>query len=273
MSKHHVCPEFENHERWLISYADMLTLLFAVFVVLYAISISGKKKEDSSQAAGAMQEAFNQPLENIPTERRVAITKEGGLSILASIKGSKMRPSIVDRYPSNDQVVKIIEDEMQAIRIKLEQRLYGPEKFRKSEKAGEERIVSVQRTAKGFSLRLVARHFFEPGAVEIRRASRKDLDQIIVLLKDLGRPITIEGHTDSMPATGPMTNWEISTLRATSVLRYMISEHGFPATKLSAVGYADMKPIAHNGTAEGRALNRRVEIQVNYDSENTVDPK
>ncbi len=268
----HKCPEFENHERWLISYADMLTLLFAVFVVLYSISISGKKKEDASQVAGSMQEAFNAPLESIPQERRVG-PAERGFGIFEHFRGTEPRPHILDKYPGQSQLIKVIEEEMKTVKLRLEERLYGPEKFRQKEKPGEERIVTIQRSAKGFSLRLLARHFFDPGSVEVKRGARKELDQIIDLLKDLGRPVTIEGHTDSMPATGPHSNWEISTLRATNVLRYMISERGFPATKLSAVGYADLKPIAHNGTAAGRALNRRIEIQVHYDPDNDVDPK
>lgn len=270
MAKKHRCPEFENHERWLISYADMLTLLFAVFVVLYSISISGQKSE-SAKLSGSMQEAFNQPLEEIPENRKVG-PSERGMGIFEHLAGKDIRPNIIQKYPGSTQLIKVIEDEMKTIKMKLEERLYGPNKFRQNEKTGEARIVSVQRTAKGFTLRLVARHFFDPGQTAIKRAALKDLDQITDILRDLGRPITIEGHTDSTPAAGQYTNWEISTLRATNVLKYMVYVKNFPVSLISAVGYADLKPIAHNGTDAGRALNRRIEIQVNYDEQNSVEP-
>lgn len=263
------CPEFENHERWLVSYADMVTLLFAVFVVLYALNLSGAKQQDA--AAGSMQESFNTPLEEIPSEQRVGPTEQG-FGIFDHLKGNSPRSSIIKTLPTSQSPIKVIDSELNRVKTELEDRLYGPNRFRDPNKPGQDRIVEVQRTQSGFQIRLLARHFFDPGSYQVKRDSLKEMDQVAKVLKDLGRPLIIEGHTDSLPAKGNLTNWELSALRATSVVHYFISAQNFPPMKLAAAGYADQRPIHHNGTEAGRALNRRIEIHVRYDSETSTDP-
>jgi chemotaxis protein MotB len=169
--------------------------------------------------------------------------------------------------------LKIIDDEMNQIKVKLEDRLYGPNRFRDETKPGQERVVQVQRTERGFKVQLLARHFFDSGSVTVNRGALKELDDVAGILKDLGRPVRIEGHTDSIPAAGAYGNWEISALRATNVLKYFIRKHNFPATSLAAAGLADTRPIANNGTESGRMLNRRIEIHVDYDADNSSEPQ
>lgn len=263
------CPEFENHERWLVSYADMVTLLFAVFVVLYALSIAGKK--DEKKVAGSMQESFSTPLPDIPIDRRVG-PQEQGLGIFEHFRGQSSRPSLIQKYPSSSHKLKIIDDEMNQIRAKLEERLYGPEKFRQ-DKPGQERIIQVVRTAKGFKVQLLARHFYAPGETQVSRGALKELDEVAKILKEMGRNIRIEGHTDSLPSSGALGNWELSALRATNIVKYFIRKHNFPATALSAGGYADLHPIASNGSESGRQLNRRIEIHVDYDTDTAGTPE
>jgi chemotaxis protein MotB len=264
------CPEFENHERWLVSYADMVTLLFAVFVVLYAIQIAGR--QDEKKVAGSMQESFNTPLEDIPVDRKVGPTEQG-FGIFEHFKGQSIRPALIQKYPTNSQRVKIINDEMNAVKLKLEERLYGKNKFRDDTKPGQERVVSVQRTEKGFKLQLLARHFYEAGHYDVAKTALRELDQIAQILKELGRPVTIEGHTDALPSPGQFGNWELSALRATWAVKYFLRQHNFPATSLAAAGYADTRPIASNGTESGRMLNRRIEIHVDYDADSSAEPQ
>jgi chemotaxis protein MotB len=247
----------------------MVTLLFAVFVVLYAIQIAGHK--DEQKVAGSMQESFNTPLPDIPIDRRVG-PEEQGIGIFDHFKGQSIKPSLIQKYPSSDVKIKTIDDEMNKVKLKLEERLYGKNKFRDNTKPGQERVVSVSRTGKGFKLQLLARHFFEPGSVNVTRGALAELDQVAGILKELGRPVVIEGHTDSIPAPGELGNWEISALRATNVLKYFIRKHNFPASTLAAAGYADTRPIASNGTESGRMLNRRIEIHVDYDNETAGEP-
>lgn len=264
------CPEFENHERWLVSYADMVTLLFAVFVVLYALQIAGQKKNEQ-KVAGSLQESFNTPLADIPADRRVG-PQEQGVGIFDHFRGDSIRPTIIQKFPTASQRLKIIDDEMNQIRFKIEDRLYGPNKYRDDKTPGQERLISVHRTTKGFKLQLLARHFFDQGSVQVNRGALKELDEVAQILKELGRPITIEGHTDAVPPKGEFGNWEISTLRATNVLKYFVRKHDFPTSRIAASGYADTRPIAHNGTESGRMLNRRIEIHVDYDEATAPEP-
>jgi chemotaxis protein MotB len=267
------CPEFENHERWLVSYADMVTLLFAVFVVLYALNL--KPESSAEQVAGSMQDSFNKPLDDIPVDRQIGPTEQG-FGIFDHFRGNTIKPPLSRKFPGLDQRVKDISNDIKQIEMKIENRLYGSQTFEGSKKPGEQRIVSVKRTGDGIALRLLARHFYGPGDYRIRRQALKELDKIVKIVKEVGRPVAVEGHTDDVPpnAAGVIaTNWELSALRATNVLRYMISRHHFPSTKISASGYADMRPVAHNGTESGRALNRRIELKIRYDDQNMVDPK
>jgi chemotaxis protein MotB len=93
------------------------------------------------------------------------------------------------------------------------------------------------------------------------------MEKIGEILVDLGRPIVVEGHTDNVPASGQYSNWEISSLRAASVAKYIVKTSGFPATKVAIAGYADLRPIAQNTTDAGRAMNRRIEIHINYEQD------
>ncbi len=273
MSVKQKCPEFENHERWLVSYADMLTLLFAVFVVLYSQALEKLKAANvapvSDKVAASIQESFKIPMQEIPAEKKDGPDQQGW-GVFDHMKGNQMHPS-VRSFQGPPQRIKQIEGEMDRTRMKLEDRLYGPHIHRDAKKAGQERIVNVQRTKNGFKLQLTARHFFTAGETQVRREALRELEQVAAILKDLGRPITIEGHTDSIPSAGTFSNWELSSLRAANVAKYFVRNAQFPVTKLSIAGYADTKPIASNSTESGRSLNRRIEIHVQYDIDATAD--
>ena len=265
-------PEFENAERWLVSYGDMLTLIFAVFVVLYALNLQASKS-DARRVAGSMQDSFNTPLDDIPMNRMENGGEDSGkgsqsgvgMGIFNEFSGTSKRKSLKNKADLSTSAVKIVNDEMAKVNLILEERLYGPEKFPSGTGKGVERIVDVSPTRSGFKVQLLARHFYGRNEVEIKRSARKDLDAVIEALKSLGRDVRVEGHTDNVPPEGNITNWELSTLRAVNIVKYMVSRLGFPASKVSAAGYADTKPIASNKTASGQALNRRVEFHVDYD--------
>ena len=108
MAKKHECPEFENHERWLVSYADMLTLLFAVFVTLFALKEGGEP--EVQKAAGSMQESFNTPLQDIPLDRRIGPAQEG-FGIFEHMQGSSLRPPLSQKYPSAESRIKVIDED------------------------------------------------------------------------------------------------------------------------------------------------------------------
>lgn len=265
MAKKQKCPAFENHERWLVSFADMMTLLFAVFVVLYALKKDGADQTIVQQAAVSIQESFNEVVEDIPENRKSGPTEQG-FGIFENRKGDRIRPPIVTRYPSTDRNMKVMQSEMEKVNEMINLRLYGKEKMRDLQKKGEgqERIVSVHRDIDGFRVRLLATHFYKPGAYRLNPLATNDLNEVGKILKDLGRPITVEGHTDSVPARGDLGNWELSSLRASYIVKHFIEELNFAPSAVSAAGYADTKPVASNATEETRALNRRIEIKVHY---------
>ena len=92
-------------------------------------------------------------------------------------------------------------------------------------------------------------------------------DHVIKTLRKLDRPVTIEGHTDSMKPAGKLDNLSLSSVRAANILTYMMQEHSFPVSLLSIAGYGELKPVASNGSSVGRALNRRIEFHVEYDDD------
>lgn len=264
MAKKQKCPEFENHERWLVSYADMMTLLFAVFVVLYALKEDGAEDAKIDQAAASIQEAFNEVMQDIPEDRRLG-PSEDGFGIFEHMKGNQVLEPLTKRFPSPEGRMKILGDEMVRLQQQIDLRLYGNEKFRDLKADGQRRIISVHRDNHGIQIRLMAAHFFKPGSYKINPTALAELREVAGVVKELGRRISVEGHTDSIPPNGSIDNWDLSSLRATEVVRYFIEDFSFPVSLIGGAGFADTKPVASNSTAEGRALNRRIEIRVHYD--------
>ena len=263
MAKKQKCPEFENHERWLVSFADMMTLLFAVFVVLYALKKEGASEAQIQQAAVSIQESFNEVMEDITEVKKVGPTEQG-FGIFEHRKGDRIRPPIVTKYPSAERNLKVIDQEMKKVAELINLRLYGKEKMRELEKKGQERIVSVQRDADGFRVRLLATHFYKPGSYRVSQKGLAELTSVGKILKELGREITVEGHTDSVPSNSELSNWELSSLRSSFIVKHFIEELNFSPNIVSAAGYADTRPVASNATEDTRALNRRIEIKVHY---------
>jgi chemotaxis protein MotB len=266
------CPEFENHERWLVSYADMVTMLFALFVVLFAQKMGCKESKAAASATSqSIQDALNTPLPEIPIDRKVGPTAQG-MGIFENFKGDQIREPLIQKYPSGAQRARVIEMEIKRIRALVEERLYGAEKYPQGGPKGQERIVSVERTTQGFKLQLAARHFFGSGDYQVTRGALRELNEVSEVLMELGRPVVIEGHTDNIPSSGQFSNWELSALRASSVGKYLVKQAGFPASKVTIAGYADLRPVAQNSTEAGRTMNRRIEIHVNYDQDSGLDP-
>jgi chemotaxis protein MotB len=259
------CPEFENHERWLVSYADMMTLLFCLFVVLYALSNTSRPDKQIVQVAAAAVEVFADSLQDIPIDKRDG-PQEQGFGIFEHFKGDQARPPMMKKFPSTERKVKVIEEELKVLKMKLEDPTPGEKRSPKDASVGSERIVNVIKTEEGIVVRLLASHFYQSGEYRVQRNALAEIDKLAVALKELGRPISVEGHTDaSPPTTGEFGNWELSAMRSAWVVKYLVSKFDFPIKDISASGWADSKPIGHNGTAEGRALNRRLEIKIKYE--------
>jgi chemotaxis protein MotB len=245
--------EKENEDRWLLTYADMITLLMALFMVLFSISSVNTSKFESLQKA--LEDAFSGKV--LPGGK--ALAQEGATeqaqrpspqlplqAMITSIGSPSKQASRTDAHNEDE--------DFRALKAKLD---------RYARQHGLAKQVSTTIAQRGLVIRLLTdRVLFDSGAADLKRESGPLLSQIARLLKiDAMHPITVEGHTDPLPIKSMRfpSNWELSTARASSVVRSLI-ERGLLPRRLTAAGYAALHPIASNSTAEGRSRNRRVEI-------------
>lgn len=233
-------PEHVNHERWLVSYADFITLLFAFFVVLFASGQSDKKKQ--TQLAAAMQAAFSPVAIFEPHSKQPALT--GGAATITPATPVPPVPAVAPATPSVPSIPGL-----HAMLDRLAKSRGLP--------PGS---LSMHATSEGLVISLQEAGFFASGSAVVQARSLPVLATLAAALP--GGPMRVEGHTDTVPIRTPQfaTNWELSSARATTIARYLL-EHGTVApTDLAATGYAEFHPVATNTTAEGRAKNRRVDI-------------
>jgi chemotaxis protein MotB len=227
----------ENHERWLISYADFITLLFAFFVVMYAVSVVnvGKYKVlsdalgDAFGGRGAATKVNTSieveplPLANIIARKRAETAKRDRerLELLARKLNSVLAPLV---------------------------------------NTGK---VRVTRNARGITVEINASVLFDEGAAALTGNARETLGTVAGLLKDDTHAIEVEGHTDNTPIRNAAfpSNWELSAVRASTVVRLFV-ESGVLERRLAAVGRGANLPIASNDDPAGRARNRRVAVTI-----------
>lgn len=236
MARRRFDEEHENHERWLISYADFITLLFAFFVVMYAIS---------SVNEGKYKIFFNSIGSAFGAQRNTELAAPDPIPLINPQQiASRKRAEAIRRE----------REQMTAIARNL-QKLLAP--------LVKEGKVRVTQSLRGVSVEINASVLFAPGEAKLSSASDQALKVVAALLRDDTHAIQIEGHTDNVPISTAFfaSNWELSSARASSVVRLFI-DSGIPEERLTAVGHASNQPVASNGDAEGRARNRRVAITV-----------
>lgn len=273
-----------NHERWLVSYADFITLLFAVFVTLYAMSFTDKQKVEQVIASinasfgigksAALLDVINtNSFSPVPGLIDVPKTKIISPRITQSEEEKKAKAQKKEQEAEkNGTKGKTRADEQEFKKIE--------EKILKSLKEkGAENQVKITIDSRGLVISLKDTEFFESGQATVRRASTPLLNDIVSAIDNYTNSIRIEGHTDSNPiqTSAFPSNWELSTARATNIVQYLINSHAFSPDKLSAIGYGEYRPIADNKTAEGRQKNRRVDVvllsQEGEQGEPTVGPR
>src|SRR5207244_1387073 len=248
-------PEHVNHERWLVSYADFITLLFAFFVVMFAASNSDQKK--AGQIAQAVQVAFKEMAVFSPSGKVVPLYDSGGLpadtkSVIGNAhSGFDATQLVAAGKPGEGGKKSTIEE----VKKQLEGML-------KAEIAKHD--VSLTEDSRGLTVSLAEAGFFGPGSAVMPPAALAVVDRIAETLRPQGYNLRVEGHTDNIPIHTVQfpSNWELSTARATFLLQYLISTGNIPPQRLSAVGYGEYRPVTSNSTPEGRAANRRVDLVV-----------
>lgn len=256
--------EHENEERWLITYADLITLLMVFFIVMYAMSSADtdKFKRLATSLVGAFNSPLTTPLPNPSGEIPVPYTQQKGPDPTSNKSGSVRPP---ERPPDDKprppkppnsapaaptQAIAKLRDQFKAL----------------AEKEGLGNSITVDVSADGTQLfvRFADSLLFSPGSATVTPEALGLMDKIGALILEAGKPVRVEGHTDNVPIKTAQfqSNWQLSTARAAFVIEYLISAVGMPPELLSASGYSEYQPVASNDTPEGRSKNRRVELVI-----------
>lgn len=238
-----------NHERWLVSYADFITLLFAVFVTLYAMSQTDKKKVEDVVAS--LRESFGYSKTSIGG--KPAVIDAGNISIIPSIKPQSMPPPVKKQRDIGKGRVRAEDKDFLTIKAAIEAYLL---------KSGAREKVSLDLTRRGLVVSLKEAGFFDSGSAEVKKESAELLKMLAESLSHYTNSFRVEGHTDNVPIRSGQfkSNWELSTSRATNIVHYLIEGYEYEPDRMAAAGYGEHRPVADNDSADGRSKNRRVDI-------------
>lgn len=258
-----------NHERWLLTYADMITLLLIFFVVMFAMSrLDVEKYQAITQSLQSSFKSGNSILDGGSGLLDGGNSQTGNTSGAGKRnkdKGQKNSTGTVEKEEDKDKNQPLTAREI-AFR-KQEEELSNLmnmiEQYIKENKLEDQ--ISVNDLPKGISITLNDRFLFDIGQANLKSDSTETLKRLASLFKQLQTMISIEGHTDNLPITSKSKyadNWELSGARALSVLRYFIDKESLNPEGFQYAGYADTRPVGDNNTSAGRQKNRRVEITV-----------
>ncbi|CUH96280.1 hypothetical protein P22_2370 [Propionispora sp. 2/2-37] len=241
--KHHA-QQHEEHmdETWLIPYADLLTLLLAVFIVLFASSQIDQKKFE--QISKSMSVAFG----------------SGSPAIFDSMRvdpQSSDDPSAADSLAKSAQEQAYVEESAQLMRTKQILDKYIQDNGLTNE-------LQTILTDEGLLIRIKDNALFPSGSADLLPDSRRTGGEIAKMLLPLSQKIIVSGHTDNVPInTGAFpSNWDLSTKRAVNFVKFLLSQEKIDPGRFSATGHGEFRPVASNDTEEGRAQNRRVEVLI-----------
>lgn len=250
--KKHRHEEHENHERWLVSYADLLTLLFAFFVVMYAVS-----------------RVDNQRLIQVSNAIRFAMHFEGtgGVGDLPIFQGPAGGAPVAMGDGGGPGLTAIEKARAEKLRRRLEKQLRTMLIERPDAAA-----VVLDAEGRRLTVRLSAGQFFGSGEAVLSPEAMPVLDAIAAEIGPSGLPMRVEGHTDDRPAGGRFrNNWDLSASRAAAVVTYLEAAHGIAGDRLTAAGLAATRPIAANDDETGRTANRRVDVVVELPPGSALD--
>lgn len=251
-------PERENHERWLVSYADFITLLFAFFVMMFANSEMDKEK------ARAISESVTKAFE----QGKMPAVLAGILGGTRQFK-AKGEASVPPPDGKNRGAVKPPQGAMAELLPSLE---YLSAQLKAEIDAGQ---MTISMEARGLVVTLREAAFFQSGDQTILPAAYPSLEKVAAAIRKLPNPVRLEGHTDSIPIRNSRyrSNWDLSAARSIAVLELFTTRFRIPRERLAVAGYAETIPVDSNGTLEGRAHNRRVDIVILNSSGWTNEPK
>lgn len=240
-SKKHIKSEVENLDRWMISYADFITLLFAFFVVLYAISSINEGKY--RQVTESLTEAFD----SIPKSLEPIQVGDINREINDKVIETPQKKTATNETQSDSQNLKEMAD---AIEMEMLSVLPFED-------------VTIRRSKQWLEVEFDSRILFPSGQANLVVNAKDLLQKIAGILAKYPNPINVEGFTDDVPINTERfpSNWELSASRAASVVQ-LFGRNGIEPSRMAAIAYGEYRPIASNKTPEGRKMNRRVVIAV-----------
>ncbi len=250
MSRRSIVDEDMRHERWLVSYADFLTLLLAFFVVMYSISQVNESKY--RVLSNTLTEAFNLPEYSDEPLQLGQLAKSNPLNVI------EMEASNVD-----DKQGEGIDNASEEGKIQQQFQQLSQDMEELFSDLIDKNLIAISGNEEWLVVELSAGLLFESGQAELAGESEVILNEIAQLLFDHDRPVRVEGFTDNIPISTAMypSNWELSTARAAAVVQLFV-ESGLDPAKMAAVGYGEHQPKADNTTTEGRSQNRRVVLMI-----------
>jgi chemotaxis protein MotB len=246
--KKHVAHE--NNERWMVSYADFITLLFAFFVVMFATSQTDKSNSKAAQVSESVKSALS--------EGKVS-------SVMAAILGGtvedKGKGSAMMRGPGGaNKVVEEPRRDRQIVELMPSLKVLSAD-LRKEIESG---AIQVSMEPRGLTISFKQAAAFPSGTDEIAPEATESIRKVAAALEKLPNPVRLEGHTDSIPIHTPRfnSNWDLSAARSIALLELFSTRFGIPRERFSIGGYAETAPVDSNDTDIGRARNRRVDIVI-----------
>ena len=284
--------EEEAGEAWLLPYSDLMTLLLAVFIVLFAVSkVDTVKSEEMAQSfreiamvggAGVYTNNGSTPIPLYPSEPVIEVPttegtekqgtqKEGGASTSANETQESANATAQENTNTTDSTGNTGNSLGQAELDNLSEIEAQINALLQAE--GMTAEITTDIDSRGLIISLNNAILFESGSAEIKVENEDALIKVAQVINTLDNYIRIEGHTDNRPISTAIypSNWELSTARASSVVRLFINDCGVAPDKVVAVGYGENKPIAENDTEEGRAKNRRIDIIVLSEKYNNLE--
>jgi chemotaxis protein MotB len=249
MARKKRAPDRENHERWLISYADFITLLFAFFVVMFATSQTDKSK--AQQVSDSVKKALDgERMSSVLAAILGGTVSDKGKGN-AMMRGPGGEKKVVPEKPQDDKKLAELVPSLKVL----------SEELKKEIESGR---IQISMQPRGLVVSFTQAALFPSGTDVISPDAYEGLQKVAIAISKIPNPVRLEGHTDSIPIRTERfhSNWELSAARSIALMELLTEKFGVPADRLSIAGYADTAPIASNDTEEGRARNRRVDIVV-----------
>lgn len=257
----------EGSERWLITYADMITLLLVMFIILYATANTDLAKFKA--LAESLATGFGATAPSTATSGQSTGSEHGASPVFDTSGGGK---TPIELFPENQTPIQIMDfakmlegtGEGGGLKQQLEQMVAEAAQAAAGELKGLGAKIEVTYNERGIVISIFPDQIlFDSGSARLKPGFKAILDQLAPQLARLPNSIEVDGHTDNVPISTAAfpSNWELSASRAGAVIRYLATR-GLKPERLSAAGYADTRPVDTNATREGRARNRRVELIV-----------